>query len=231
MVDHERDRGPALTLGLIGAAALAGCVPRVGAELVASQAPPPARREQPSQPRPPGPDRTPPTIVRAELAGSSVRIDFSELVVVEGSFDPSDFRISFLRVHRDGTGRNSYAYYYDPGYIDAGTPMILVGARVDGERLTVEFAADLSADFCRQLYNGYDTVAGEAGLFLHYAAGSIPIADAAGNPLAEFGADWVARGRVDPPEQQLALDGAAALRAGTGLVRMACGPPIPPGPR
>jgi hypothetical protein len=232
MADHDREPGSALTLGLIGAAALAGCVPRVSAELVTTEAPA-VRRPEPTQPRAPGPDQTPPRVVRAELAGDSIRIHFNEPVVIDGAIDPRDFRISFLRVHRDSAYAYAYAYYYDPGYIEYGTPMTLAGARFDGERLILESAPGL-VSLCRQLDRddyGYAGPGGEAGLFLHYAAGSIPIVDAAGNRLAEFGPDWVALGRTDPPEQRRSLNGVASLHAGTNLVQVACGPPIPPGPR
>src|SRR5690606_15499633 len=109
--------------------------------------------------------------------------------------------------------------------------------RVNDDSLEFDFAPEIAPEFCRELEYGYASnydppgVESEAALFLHYAAGRIPIADGAGNAMRSFGADWVARGRMHPPEPQLRLNGAEAQRAGGDLVRIACGPPIPPGPR
>lgn len=223
-----------------GTVVVAACVPKVSATIVVDETRPPEhqrRTDEPARPkRPPGPDRTPPKVVRAELMGTSrVRIHFSEPVIVPEGFEPAEFRISYLRVYQHQQATYSVAYYYDPGYLNYGAALIPSSANLRGDALEVEFAPELPVWFCRQLdYNyqydapGTDT---EAGLFLHYAAGSIPIRDQAGNQLANFGAEWVLLGRQDPPQTRLQLDGQAVAQAGRELIGVACGPPIPPGPR
>jgi hypothetical protein len=224
-----------------GTVLVAACVPRVPATIVVDETRRPAherRSDEPARPKPPsGPDRTPPQVVRAELVGGTrVRIHFSEAVVSNDSFNPSDFRISYLRVYvNQAQSSYSVAYYYDVAYMNYGSPAVASQARMRGTKLEIDFAPEISPWFCQQLeYNyqydqpGTDT---EAGLFLHYAAGSIPIRDEAGNSMIDFGAEWVALGREQPPQTRMQLSGQAAVKAGSGLVRVACGPPIPPGPR
>jgi hypothetical protein len=215
----------------------AACVPKVSATLVVDETRrPEPRPEQPERARrPPGPDRSAPAVVRAELIGNSrIRIHFSEPIVAAEGFDPADFRLSYLRVYLNQQPIYSVAYYYDPSYVNYGVPAVLGNAQARADRLDIDFSPELAPWFCRQLeYYQYDRpgMNTEAGLFLHYAAGSIPIRDEEGNPLANFGADWVMLGHEDPPQTRLQIDGQAAGRAGRGLVRVACGPPIPPGPR
>lgn len=222
-----------------GTVVAAACVPKVSATIVVDETRRPDHERRPDQPerpkRPPGPDRSPPTVVRAELIGNSrVRIHFSEPIVAPDGFDPKDFRISYLRVYLNPQPTYSVAYYYDPSYVNYGTAAEHINAAVRGDRLEIDFTPELAPWFCRQLeYYSYDRPGTntEAGLFLHYAAGSIPIRDEAGNPLANFGADWVMLGQQDPPQTRLQIDGQAAARVGRDLVQVACGPPIPPGPR
>lgn len=223
-------------LSAIGGAVVAvACVPKVSATLVVdeSRRPEPRKPEEPERPkRPPGPDRSPPTVVRAELVGNGrLRIHFSEPVVVSEGFDPTDFRISYLRVYL--SSQYSVAYYYDASYVNYGTPAALSQANFRANKLEIDFAPELAPWFCHQLeYQYYVPPNTDEGLFLHYAAGSIPIRDEAGNSMTSFGAEWVVLGRRDPPETRLQLDGPQEVaQAGRSLVRIACGPPIPPGPR
>ncbi|MFO7564896.1 MAG: hypothetical protein R6X02_19785 [Enhygromyxa sp.] len=227
-------------LSAIGGTVLtAACVPKVPATIVIDETRRPEHEQRPEEPerpkRPPGPDRTPPSVIRAELIGNSrIRIHFSEAIVAPEGFDPADFRLSYLRVYLNQQSIYSVAYYYDPSYVNYGVPAEHTNAQVREDRLEIDFTPELAPWFCRQLeYYQYDAppMNTDAGLFLHYASGSIPIRDEAGNPLANFGADWVMLGHHDPPQTRMQIDGQAASRAGRGLVRVACGPEIPPGPR
>lgn len=218
---------------------VAACVPKVPATIVVDETRFDHQRPvaEPDRPKPPpGPDRAPPQVVRAELIGGSrVRIHFSEPIVVGEGFDPNDFRISYLRVYLSQQSNYSVAYYYDVGYLNYGSPGVASQARVRGDRIEIDVAPEISPWFCEQLENNYRYDAPgtntEAGLFLHYAAGSIPIRDADGNLTISFGEQWVAIGREQPPQTRLQVSGPAASKAGNGLIRVACGPPIPPGPR
>jgi hypothetical protein len=230
----------AATPGLLGGAVLlAGCVPKVPATIVVDETRRPEHERRATEPKkpkpPPGPDRAGPQVVRAELIGGTrVRIHFSEPVVADG-FDPNDFRISYLRLYLSQQSVYSNAYYYDVGYLNYGSASVPSQARVRGDKIEIDFAPEISPWFCEQLERnyGYDPPGTntDAGLFLHYAAGSIPIRDEDGNLMINFGAEWVAIGREQPPQTRLQITGPAAAKAGSGLVRVACGPELPPGPR
>lgn len=218
------------------------CVPKVPATIVVddSRAGDHQRRSsEPTRTDPSVGDRTPPKVVRAELAGSTrVRIQFSEAIVAADDFDPADFRISYLRVYFDRPGANYYAYYYDPAYFHSGSygnPIVHGSARLSETEIEIDFSPEFSPALCREqeYADHYDPpgIETDEGLFLHYAAGRIPLHDTAGNALADFGADWIIAGRRQPPETRMVVRGRAATQVGTSLVRVACGPPIPPGPR
>jgi hypothetical protein len=224
-------------LGMVGTAV--ACVPTVPATVVIDETRPPDHQQpriEAEQAEGTGIDHTPPQVVRAELVGSSgVLIRFSEPISAAEGFDPADFRISYFRAYLQRQGAIYNAYYYDPAYFHSGEfsqPFAMTNARVDSDTLELGFAPALSPEQCRELeyieeYNP-PGIESDEGLFLHYAAGSIPIRDASGNALANFGADWVVRGRE---QTRLEITGDAAKRAWSTLVRLACGPPIPPGPR
>ncbi|HLT36308.1 MAG TPA: hypothetical protein VK034_08480 [Enhygromyxa sp.] len=224
-----------------GTVVAAACTPKVSAVIVVDETRPPehqrATDKKPERPkRPAGPDRTPPKVDRAELVGTSrIRIHFSEPVVVAEGFDPADFRISVLRLYLHQQVSYSVAYYYDPGYQNYGARLVLSHVKAREDRLEIEFTPELPPWLCRQLdYSyGYDTPGtdSDAGLFLHYAAGQIPIRDEAGNQMDSFGAEWVFLGRQDPPQARREIVGQAVAQAGRNLVSIACSPPIPPGPR
>lgn len=224
---------------LTGTVLIAACVPKVSATIVIDETrrPEPGRADKPERVEPPpGPDHAPPQVARAELVGGSrVRIHFSEAIVASEGFDPNDFRISYLRLHLNQQSAYSVAYYYDVGYLNYGSPAVASQARVRDDKLEIDFAPEISPWFCQQLeYNySYDApgTKTDAALFLHYAAGSIPIRDEDGNSMISFGAQWVAIGREQPPQTRMQISGPAATKAGSGLIRIACGPPIPPGPR
>lgn len=236
----ERER---IVLG--GAVLVAACVPKVPASIVVDETRRPdheQRAAQPERPKPPpGPDRTPPEVVRAELTGGTrLRIHFSEPIVVSENFDPRDFRLSQLVLYLHQQVEYSNAYYGDIGYVTYSTAMAPSGVRVGGDKIEIEFTPEIPQWFCDQVHYGYGyynsthgtpSTKTEAGLFLHYAAGSIPIRDEAGNQMSNFGQQWVELGRQQPPQAQLELSGAAAIKAGAGLIRISCAPELPPGPR
>jgi hypothetical protein len=245
-------------LGALGSSMVAAaCASKVSATLVVDEtrAPDHQRSELGKRPKPErGTDRTPPTVVRAEFAGSEgLRIYFSEAIAPLEGFDPADFRISVLSLYGDDYHRDSYdsydsyggyggydsyqpvAHYDDPGVINYEPPLRLLAAQGGGDRIVIKLSYEGISDFCHELESYDDNMSrgGRSGaaLFLHYAAGSIRIRDVAGNALANFGADWVTVGRRDPPDSQLEVPITAERQLGADLVRIACGPEIPPGPR
>ncbi len=218
--------------GLLGATvACSGPVPAtIHADVTGpAGSPEPERRWTEREPKPAATgDRTPPQIVRVEFESSSrLRIYFSEPVVVAAGFDPGDFRISLLYSYAEG----SYADYYDPAYQRSGAETRLSWARGGDDWLELELEPALDSVVCNPRAYGRYGSDFEQDLFLHYAAGKVPIADASGNALANFGADWVALGRTEPPTLRTELDPEAAPGAGQGLVPLPCGPEIPLGPR
>jgi hypothetical protein len=189
-----------------------------------------------SKPRTSGDDPGPPQIVRVEqLSASQLRLHFSEAIAAVGEVDPNDFRVSVLSVYLNPRAGYSYAYYYDFGYRAYGQPLRFTGARASALELDLYFAPAVPQHYCRQLdyQNDYTPpgVHAETALFLHYAAGAIPILDEGGTALKSFGADWVVAGRGDAPESRRQVEEGQIQRVGQGLVRIECGPAIPAGPR
>ena len=242
------------SLVALGGSALAlACVPKVSAAIAVDVSQPPAEPEAEAKPevepvvseREPAKAATvqtqgdrpgPPQIVRAELLSANLlRIHFSERIAPVGDFDPNDFRVSALNVYVNQAAASSYAYYYDWGYQLYGQALRFVAARAGTIQLDLEFEPAVPQYNCRMIAEAYDYsppgVQAKNGLFLHYAAGSIPIRDEAGTPLQNFGAEWVVRGRADPPQTRLDLSGGQIPQAGRGLVPIQCGPELPPGPR
>lgn len=243
------------SLVVLGGSALAlACAPKVSAainvdatrppttevEVEAEVEPEPAARE--AEPRSAivktqGDRPGPPQIVRAEqLTANLLRLTFSERIAPIGDLDPNDFRISALNVYvNQASASSSYAYYYDWGYQIYAQVLRFVAARAGTIQLDLEFEPAVPQYNCRMVVDGYDYsppgVQAKHGLFLHYAAGSIPIADEGGTPLQNFGADWVIQGRADPPQTRLDLHGAEIPQAGRTLAPIHCGPELPSGPR
>ena len=244
-------------LGLVGGSILVGaCAPRVPATIEIQEPEPTAREDEDggegSQPRPK--NYGPPMVVRAELSGPTVlRLHFSEPLAPLEGFDPQDFRISlgsrYVNTRSYGYGAYKYgganknygavgymfAYYYDVGYQFHGQTQQITGFKLDEQQLDLFLAVAIDSEFCRGLE--YDTrysppgVHYDNGLFLHYASGSIPIRDEDGAAMPNFGAAWVQAGRAEPPTNRRELTGEDAKRALEGLVPIACGPELPPGPR
>lgn len=237
-------------IGLAGTLLAAACVPRVPAALVMTEpdepepdAPEPDEpKPEAKKPRPSGPDHMPPAIIRVEQLGETLlRLHFSEPIAEPSGFDPNDFRLSVLNVYIDPARNYAYASYYDLGYMTYGHALRFVSARAHDDQLDLQFSTSVGLHYCRQFNydHGYDHghdyaapgVRADSGLFLHYAAGSIPIRDEAGNALASFGEPWVRQGRSQPPQSRTELHGAAAQAVGKDLIEVECGPRLPEGPR
>ena len=170
-----------------------------------------------------------------QISASQLRLHFSEAIAPPGAVDPNDFRISVLSVYMNPRAGYSYAYYYDFGYRAYGQLLRFSGMRAGTLELDLYFEPAVPQHYCRQL--GYQNdyappgVQADTALFLHYAAGAIPISDEAGTPLQSFGAEWVRSGRGDTPQTRHQVEEAKLQRVGQGLVRIECGPAIPAGPR
>ena len=203
-------------------------------------------------------DRMPPEIIRAEYIGEGhLRLHFSEPIAVpDKGFDPNDFRLSVLSKYEyegyegpDYPSYPGYGYgydygepeslahgsYQDFGYSYYGTRLSFVRWRHASTEIDLYFTPEISPYACRQIsrYGGYGPPGAsyDNGLFLHYAAGAIPLRDEQGYPLSDFGAQWVLEGRADSPVDYRDIDEASLERAGEGLLEVACEPLIPPGPR
>jgi hypothetical protein len=145
---------------------------------------------------------------------STITLTFSEPVGELGDVDPTSFRLSFGTTYRftytyeDGTvATEEVTNYFDLGaFIDSGyydepltvtslspgssaNRVILQTSGVWGEA-ACQMVAYLQAEW--QGYAEYFT--GDAGIFLHYAAGDVPLESASGSALANIGADWVLEG-------------------------------------
>jgi len=253
--DKQAIQAPVGALALIGVGWLAlGCAPKVSADIVVSDPEPKPEDEADADAdedqRDHG-DRLPPQILRAEMVSEGVlRIHFSEPIAELDGFDPNDFRVSVLNVYRGydygypypGGGGGGYAYpapgsndwasYADFGYDYYGDPLRFADWKIHGGELTLMFSPPLGPDACRMIsYSSYHGSRYTSGLFLHYAAGAIPIRDESGYPLANFGADWVLEGRRGSPGDNRELSGAEVEQAGDGLIPIDCSPQLPPGPR
>ncbi|WP_146156004.1 hypothetical protein [Enhygromyxa salina] len=217
-------------------------MPRVSATLVIDDTKAPeadnAKDESEPKPREASNLRGPMDLVRAEqISATKLRLQFSNPLGPLDGFDPNDFRISVLKVYSDHDegGSRDYGYYYDFGYLGYGQALRFTAAQAGEVELDLQFTPGVDPYYCRWLESDYSYgapgVEAVHGLFLHYAAGAIPVRDVAGNQLRNFGADWVLEGRADPPQTRRDLDGARARLAGQGLIPIACGPELPPGPR
>ena len=242
----------------VGFAALAlACVPRVSAAIVVTEPDPEPEPEPESGPAESAKnargDRLPPELVRAEhISLGHLRLHFSEPMVVDGSFDPNDFRLSVLNISEyetppeNGVYHSNYGRGYNEGYSNGtysdfgysyyGTRLEFQRWQQAGTELNLYFTPELNPYACRQISNTYGHynppgVSYENGLFLHYAAGAIPLRDEQGYPLANFGADWVLRGRSEEGLNYRSLEPDEISSAGRNLIEVHCEAVLPPGPR
>ena len=139
---------------------------------------------------------------------STITLTFSQPVANAGEIDPNDFRISVGLTYRtiyagpDGNVTGERARYADLGYYVGNTTRLGWASFSSGadDQLTLQaelaFATvcDDIADYVatREMYQTdyYDPML-EMGMFVHYAAGDIPIRSDEGETLTDIGPDWV----------------------------------------
>lgn len=135
-------------------------------------------------------------------------LTFSEPVEDPGAVDPDDFRLSQAKARRappDAYHPYLYTAYFDLGYVVDGSDLdrvvsIEVGASPDQLVLTTEQPLPFD-DLCAQINDYFDywdmyysRSSGarlDLGLFVHYAAGDVPIEGESGKTLADIAGDWV----------------------------------------
>lgn len=147
---------------------------------------------------------------------STITLTFSQPVADVSSVDPNNFRLSmgqslFVTFLYNGVTESymytsyrdlasvAYSYNYYGGYrfslmsIEPGASANQVILRTTSPLgpASCDFIDYATAQF--EMYSSYYDATGQFDLamFLHYAAGDIPIESQAGEPLADIGADWV----------------------------------------
>lgn len=144
---------------------------------------------------------------------SRVVLTFSEPIVNAVGIDPNDFRISASNTFRvtytdpyDGTTYTEQGSYYSDIRAFVGDytrfRMLSVSLGTSDNQLVLEGESGFRTIVCNQLayyesliemyldYAGPDGVF-ELGMFLHYAAGDIPVQSESGETIADIGRDWV----------------------------------------
>jgi hypothetical protein len=144
---------------------------------------------------------------------STITLTFSEPVAELGDVDPSSFRLSYATTYRftytyQGTTYvDDVAIYMDLGvFVGSGDyydfESVTVTALMPGSspnRVVLQTSHAWGADACdgvaytEAMMEMYGFVS-DVGLFLHHAAGDIPLTSTSGSALANIGADWVLSG-------------------------------------
>lgn len=144
---------------------------------------------------------------------STITLTFTHPVVEFGSINPNQFRLSLAEtvtasyVYNGVTETFTYTTYIDPAlitdsyYVHRFTfKSIEPGPTANQIVLrTLEPLGSVGCawlDATTQLFELYASYPGftarfDHAIFLHYAAGEVPITDAAGRALPDIGADWV----------------------------------------
>jgi hypothetical protein len=223
-------------LGAFGASLLAACqLPTANLQLT-TEAPKTAETKPTAvakRERKPGLDRRRPEIVDAELlSGDHLRLRFSEPLAPLDGVDPNDFRLSLGMSY--AYKFYAYAYYMDlVDTIDGDHEGLLRLADMSGQGDTIDLhlEPDFDLAYCHELMaeiaemQQEPGIRYEAGLFLHYSPGPVPVTDEAGNGLSPVGADWVLVARRGGDEAyELYFEGPEARRAMRGLIPVECGP-------
>lgn len=177
-----------------------------------------------------------PRVVEATLlTGDHLQLQFSEAMAPTDGVDANDFRISLGMAY--AYPGYAYAYLYDPGYAMADKPSEFTSVRSDGDMVHLYLDPPFDMSYCWELAQmvaeakAEPGVTAEGGIYLHYAAGDVPVTDTQGKALADVGADWViARTQGGDYSMEKEFEGPAARTALRGLIPINCGEKVPPGP-
>jgi hypothetical protein len=144
---------------------------------------------------------------------STIRLTFTRPVAEFGSINPNQFRLSLAETVTasyvdDGvTETFTYTTYLDlatitDSYYTHRFTFKSIEPGSSPNQIILRTLDPLEPDGCAwldettQLFEMYASYAGvtvrfDHAIFLHYAAGAVPITDAAGSALPDIGADWV----------------------------------------
>lgn len=141
--------------------------------------------------------------------GTTLRLTFSSPVANADAIDPNDFRLSIARTTHfvDGPYVYEYTFYenpveyvYPPGVLDP-VEFVSVSLGASATELVLELDQPIPSYACESITYFEQSIAyylsmspgskADAGLFLHYGAGDIPLTGSNGQVLADIGRDWV----------------------------------------
>ena len=153
---------------------------------------------------------------------ATITLSFSDAVADVGTVDPNDFRISAavttraIYTYAGTTYDYASSNYTDLGYIldygYGGNPTrmtfssIAPGASAEQVVLTTAAAIDSACEWASETRASFESYASQSDyditfeieLFLHYAAGEVPItAEDGGHALADVGPSWVLDDALD----------------------------------
>ena len=135
-------------------------------------------------------------------------LTFSDPVAPVDDVAPTDFRISFglsFSYTDNGEVVEQSAYYDPPTRFGSYYPMEFTAiANGPGEnQISITLTPPIDYFICTEVANSVEGSTPdfpiEGGLFPHYAPGTTPVTNTAGEELAPIGPDWVLSGPDDPP--------------------------------
>ena len=146
---------------------------------------------------------------------ATITLTFTQPVGDVGEVDPNDFRLSFANASAlypyDDTPPDPdelFTNYSDVGYYEGVKLSFLsVSPGPEDNQLVLEANASFRESACAvyemvqyqfEATSMSDEIAGEyrVGIFVHYAAGDIPVESAGGVALADIGANWVMNSNI-----------------------------------
>jgi hypothetical protein len=146
---------------------------------------------------------------------STITLTFSQSVGELGTVDPNDFRLSMAQsIHATytyGGVTETYDYtsyrdlagvIYNYNSYGAQFTFMMIEPGAAANQIVLRTASPLGPTACtwleyvREEYEMFSSYPGitaifEFEMFLHYAAGDVPIESESGEPLADIGRDWV----------------------------------------